>query len=148
MLPSRHIIVSLPLGAAVGFFTQFALAGILCFFSGVLIDADHIIEYVIHYGLRNFNFKEMYQSCAKMANREEEGGVKKLFLVFHWGEIAILLWMGFIFTKNIYILSIAIGYTGHIILDVAANNALKPSTYFISTRIKNGFRTADLIKNR
>lgn len=145
MLPSRHIIVSLPLGVTVGFFTQSILAGILCFLTGVLIDVDHFIEYAIHYGLKNFNFKEFYQTCRKMARRIEEGGVEKLYLVFHAIEIAILLWLSFIFTKNIYLLAIALGYTGHIILDVAANEA-KPHAYLISWRMKNGFRTAGFIK--
>ena len=147
MLPSRHIIISLPLGATVGLFTQSAPAGLLCFFSGILIDLDHIIDYVIHYGLKKVELKEIYQACRKLANRKEEGGVKKLYLFLHAGEIAILLWVGFVFFRNIYVLSIALGYTGHLILD-AANNALKPWAYFLTLRIKNGFNTTKLARLR
>ena len=41
MLPSKHIMVSVPLGIAVGFFTQSVFAGLSCFLSGVLVDVDH-----------------------------------------------------------------------------------------------------------
>ena len=143
MLPSRHIIVSIPLGAAVGFFTESFLAGLLCFLSGIIIDIDHLIEYTIHYDWRIPNFKEVYQACSKMANREEEGGTKKLYLVLHVGEIAILLWIGFLFSKNIYLLSIALGYSMHITMDAMAN-ALKPWAYFLTWRMKNGFNTREL----
>ena len=147
MLPSRHIMLSLPLGVVVGFFAQSVLAGLLCFFSGVLIDVDHLIEHVIHFGLKNLKLKEFYQTCAKLTKREEEGGVKKLYLFLHAGEIAILLWVGFVLFRNIYLLSLALGYTGHLILD-AANNALKPWAYFLTLRIKNGFDTTKFIKLR
>lgn len=147
MLPAKHIILSLPLGAVVGFFAQSVPAGLLCFFSGVLIDIDHLIEYVIHFGIKNLNLKKIYQTCAKMAKRKEEGGVKKLYLLLHAGEIAILLWAGFVLFRNIYLLSIALGYTGHLILDVA-HNALKPWAYFLSLRIKNGFNTTKLASLR
>ena len=146
MLPSRHIIVSVPLGAAAGFFTESLSAGLLCFLSGILIDVDHIIEYIIHHRPKSFNFKEFYQACGKFAKREEEGGVKKLYLIFHAGEFAILLWMIFAFFRNIYLFSIALGYTGHIISD-ALVNTLKPSTYFITMRIKNNFDVMKFVKD-
>lgn len=140
MLPSRHIMVSLPLGVTVGFFTQSAYAGLLCFLCGVLIDVDHFIEYAIHYGLRSFTFKEIYQACDRMANNEEEGGVKKLYLFLHAGEIAILLWMSYAFSRNFYLLSIAIGYTGHLIMDAINNTKkIKAVAYFIILRAINGF---------
>ncbi len=147
MSPAKHIIVSLPLGAAVGFFTESFLAGLLCFLSGVFIDLDHLIEYTIHYGWRIRNFKEVYLTCGKMANREEEGGVKKLYLILHAGEIAILLWIGFLFSRNIYLLSIALGYSTHITMDAMAN-VVKPWAYFLTWRMKNGFNTIKLSRLR
>ncbi len=142
MSPSRHIIVSLPLAIAVGSFTQSALAGLLCLFSGVLVDADHLIEYIIHYGLRRLNFKAVYQTCEGMIKPEEEGGVKKLYLFFHTLEICILLWIGYALSKNLYLLSIALGYTGHLIMDIIGNSKImKPLSYFITLRAINGFNT-------
>ncbi|MBL7085106.1 MAG: hypothetical protein ISS43_03235 [Candidatus Omnitrophica bacterium] len=146
MLLSRHIMVSLPLGAAVAAFTQSAIAGLLCFLSGVLIDADHLIEYSIHYGLKASILKEIYRACGNMVNREGKGAaVKKIHLFFHAGEIAILLWLGFLFSKNLYLLSIALGYTGHLIMDMCGN-PIKPWAYFITVRIKNSFNTIRLMR--
>ncbi len=147
MLPSGHIIVSLPLGVSVWFFTQSAPAALLCFLTGTLIDFDHLIEHAIHHGFKSINFKEIYRACKKFAKPEEEGGAKRLYLVFHAIEIGILLWAAFAVSKNIYLLSIALGYTGHLILDAAANE-VKPWAYFISARIKNGFRTIKIVKFR
>ena len=148
MLPSRHIIVSLPLAIAVGSFTQSALAGLLCLFSGVLIDADHLIEYIIHYGLRRLNFKKIYWACVEMAKPEEEGGAKKLHLFFHALEICILLWIGYALSKNFYLLSIALGYTGHLIMDIIGNSKkMKPLSYFITLRAINGFNTGEIARH-
>lgn len=144
MLPSRHIIASVPLGLTVGLLTESLIAGLLCFFSGVLIDIDHIIDYIIHYGLKGFSFKQTYRACKKFAEREEEGGLKKIYLILHVWEMAILFWVSFLFTKNICLLAIALGYSGHLILD-ASNNIMKPSSYFIILRIKHDFRTIKLL---
>lgn len=146
MLPSRHIIVSLPLGASVWFFTQSVPAALLCFLTGtLLIDLDHLIEYAIHHGFKNPNFKEFYQTCRRMPKPQEEGGVKKIYLFFHAIEISILLWVAFAVSKNIYLLSIALGYTGHLALDITGNE-IKPWAYFISARMKNGFKTLKIVK--
>lgn len=152
MLPSRHIIVSLPLGAAVGFFTESFFAGLLCFFCGVLIDIDHLIEYLIHYGLRPFTsfgstLKEVYQTCGGMLSREGKCAVKKIYLIFHAVELVILLWVVFAFNKNIYLFSIASGYTAHLIMDIAIN-PMRPSAYFIVFRIKNSFDALKFARNR
>jgi len=70
-----------------------------------------------------------------------------MYLLFHAIEISILLWVVFVLSKNIYFLSMALGYTGHLALDVAANE-IKPWAYFISARMKNGFKTLKIVKSR
>lgn len=145
MLPSRHIALSFPLGLATGLFTQSAIFGFLCFFSGVLIDIDHLIDYLANRGLETLNVVKIYRSCGKMAYPETEGGTKKIFLIFHAIEIAILLWVGYALSKNLYFLSIAIGYTGHLAADAIFNANIRPQSYFILWRIINRFKTAKLI---
>lgn len=145
MLPSRHIVVSLSLGAVVWAFTESLLAGVLCFLSGVLVDVDHLIEYVFHCGWKGFNLKEIYRTCKGMAEREGKGGFEKIYLLFHAVEIAVLLWIAFAFIKNIYLFSFALGYTVHLSMD-AAVNTLKPRAYFVSFRIKNGFKITRFIR--
>ena len=147
MAPIKHIIVSVPLAVAAGMITQSFLAGIMCFFSGFIIDIDHLIEYILYYGLRNLHPQKVYQACAKMAKKEVEGGVKRIFLILHTGEIAILLWISFAFTANIYLFAIALGYTGHLILD-ALGSKIKSSAYLMGLRIKNNFATVQLVRAR
>ena len=145
MLPSRHIITSLSLGAVIGALTNSFLACILCFLAGVLIDIDHLLEYAIHFGLRGFNIRKFYWTCQKLAKPEQDGGVKKIYLILHAGEIVILFWLAALVSKNIYIFSIASGYTGHLILDALAN-VFKPWAYFITIRLRNNFNTIALVK--
>ena len=146
MQPSRHIIVSIPLSIAVGYFTKSIIASGLCFFSGVLIDIDHLIEYVIHFGLRTFNLREIYQACEKMADSEEEGGVKRLYLIFHAVEIAALLWGASAVFKNVFVFAAALGYSVHLFMDLKFNHQVKPMAYFLLWRMKHGFSTASLLK--
>lgn len=147
MLPSRHIMISVPLGIASGFTTHSALAGALCLLSGTMIDVDHVIEYILHYGWRILNPREIYRACSKLTKRKEEGGVETLHLFFHAGEIALLLWISYIASKNIYFFSIALGYTGHLIADMTGNSrTMKASSYFMTIRALKGFNTGKLIK--
>lgn len=146
MLPSRHIIVSVSLGAIVWLFSKSLFAGLLCLFAGTLIDIDHLVEYIVHYGLHGFNFKECYWTCVKFIEPEGKVSIKKIYLLFHVGELAILLWVVFMLTKSIYLFSIALGYTVHLIMD-ASFNLITPSAYFMTCRIKNGFNIIRFIRN-
>lgn len=142
MLPSRHIIVSATLGAILFYFTRDIITGLVCFIFGVLIDVDHIIEYIIHKGFspKAFSLPELYYACERFIKPQEQGGVKKLYLMFHLFEAAVLLWVLYMVTQNLYVFSAAIGYSGHLLLD-ASYNKLKPQTYFLTQRILKGFRT-------
>lgn len=133
MLPSRHFIVSASLGAGIGLVTRSPLAAVLCLCAGTLGDADHVIEYIIHYGFNGFTPKNIYQTCRDLL--EPKNRVNKLYLVFHGIEYSLLLWAAFLLTRHIYIFSIAVGYTGHLILDIATKQ-LKPWSYFITARMK------------
>lgn len=144
MLPSRHIIVSISLGAITWAYAQSLLAGLICFCVGVFCDLDHIIEYAINYDLRSLSVKRLYQASADLIKPESE--IKKIRLFFHTAELAILLWVIAIFSNNIFVLAAALGYSAHIMMDMAAN-ILKPAGYFMFWRIKNSFQTARLVKN-
>ena len=112
----------------------------------LMIDIDHFIEYVIHFGLRSFNLIDIYQACEKMADSEEEGGVKRLYLIFHAIEIAALLWLVFAVFKNVLVFAAALGYSVHLFMDLKFNHQIKPTAYFLLWRMKHGFSTASLLK--
>ncbi len=137
-------------------FTKSLYAGILCFISGFFIDIDHIIEYVIQYGWKDFSFKRFFQVCEQTCNpphqnlwcegkQEGKDRFRKMHLVFHIGELAILLWIVSIYTKNIYLFAIAIGYSIHLIMDCIGNSA-HPYYIFVTFRAIKDFDTEKLIR--
>lgn len=147
MRPSRHIIASLTIGALLWLFTRSLYAGFLCFASGILVDLDHILEYIIHHGWKDLTFKNMYEACEQTERQKGDMRFKKLYIIFHISEIAILLWIAAIYTKNIFLLAIAWGYSSHLILDVIGNNTY-PISYFMFWRAINKFDSDKLfIKN-
>ena len=136
--------VSVPLAAVLGLTSQSISAVIFCFIGGVLIDLDHFIEYIIHRGLKTLNPRQIYQGCASLIKRSKND-IKKVHFIFHAAELALLLWAAFLFTKKIYFLSAACGYSVHLAMDMRAGT-LRPDAYFLFTRIKNNFQTARLLR--
>ncbi len=139
MLPSRHVIISFSLGAMIYYLTRSIGAGLACLFSGVLVDVDHIIDFIINSGPKGFSFKEMYWTCIKLPHQKESSKIKKVYLVFHAWEIVFLLWLCYVFSHNIYVLSLAIGYTSHLLLDTGAR-AFHPLAYSLVYRLKRDFK--------
>ena len=146
MKPSRHLAVSFSLAAAVWYLTKSLPAGILCLIFGIMIDIDHIIEYIIHYGWKGFTFEKFFQTCEQTQRQEGERRFKKAYLIFHVGEIAILLWAISIYTKNIYILAVALGYSVHLLMDYIGNRLCLGSC-FITGRIVKKFDSEKLFRN-
>ncbi len=111
-------------------FTSVAGA-LVCFFSGILIDVDHYVDYVRDRGF-NFNLKRFFQYSH---NIEYE----RLFIVFHGYEylapLAILLALS---DYNLMVAAVIIGFTQHLLFD-QFTNPVKPLAYFISYRLKNRF---------
>ena len=145
MKPSKHVIASVALGAGLGFFTKSLYAGMLTAISGIFVDSDHFIEYVIHYGWKNLTYKNVYEASVQTGKREGDMRFKKIYLVFHTGEIAILFWIAAIYTGNIYFLAVAMGYTLHLVLD-STGNPIHPFSHFIIWRAIKGFNTDKLFK--
>jgi len=138
MKPSIHAITSFSIGVGFGFLTKSVYAGLLCFASGVLVDVDHVMEYVVHFGWRDFSISKVYDACKNML-------FKKLYLVFHSAELLLLIWTFAVYAKNIYLLAVALGYSSHLILDFIGN-PLHPFSYFIVKRFMRKFETARLWK--
>ena len=131
MKPTAHVIVSFTLGAALWFFTKNLYAGVLCFASGVLVDFDHFIEYIVHFGWKKITFKKIYYACDRRV-------FKRLYIIFHSIEIVILVWIAAICIKNIYLLAVALGYSSHLVMD-SLGNPVRASFYFIFWRGVNNF---------
>ncbi|UCD55009.1 MAG: hypothetical protein JSV93_05695 [Candidatus Omnitrophota bacterium] len=148
MKPSRHIIASLTLGGLLWLFTKSVYVGSLCFASGILVDVDHVLEYIIHHGWKGLTFKNVYRACEQTAKQEGKMRFKKIYIIFHTGEAVLLLWAITVYTKNIYLLAITIGFSLHLILD-CIGNSLRPFSYSVCWRAINKFDSNKLfIENR
>ena len=146
MKPSRHIIASLTLGAVLWLFTKSVYAGLLCFASGVLVDVDHIVDYIIQHGWRSLTFRNMYEACEQTGRQEGDLKFKKLYIILHSAEIVLLFWAIVIYTKNIYFLAVTLGYSLHLILDRIANPVYS-GTYFRVWRAINRFDSSKFFKS-
>ena len=138
MRPAYHFAASFSAGAALWYFSKSFSAGLLCVLLGVIIDFDHVIEYVLHYGWEGLSIKKVYDACDNLS-------FSKLYILFHTWEVAILFWAAYFITKNIYILALSLGYSTHLVLDAIAN-PLHPHSYFMLWRAHKKFRTKDIRK--
>ncbi len=145
MKPSRHIIAGFSVGLAFTIFTKNLHAGLICFISSVFLDVDHIIDFIIHHGIKSFTIRRVYRACEQTQNRAGQYKYKRLYLFLHVYEIAILLWIVLIYIKNVYLLAFSIGYSLHLIMDAYANQ-LHPYAYFMAWRILRKFDPNKLYK--
>ena len=93
MKPSRHAAASFALGMILWFFTKSFYASLLCFVTGILVDVDHIIEYTVHYGFKDFSIKSLYKKSTETDEYKGTKGYTKLYLIFHSNELMIILWV-------------------------------------------------------
>ncbi len=139
MQPQRHIIASAFSGITIWIIGKNLPAGIILFLSGVLPDIDHVLEFVIHRGIRGISVKKVYDAFSP----EHELPFEKLYLFLHSIELVIFLWIVFVFAGNIYLMSFAAGYTLHMIMDIGGNN-LSGNFYFFIWRMYKRFDVGEL----
>lgn len=142
MKPGNHIIISI--GVSIGLYLYFHsfLAALVSFISGVFIDIDHILDYILH-GKISLHLVDYY-----LFSLEKQ--FSKIFLFFHSFEVIILFWIVItIYKSNIYWICFAVGLTQHLILDCIDNSlkvSIKPFSYFLIYRAIKGFRRELLFK--
>jgi hypothetical protein len=136
MKPIAHIAASLSISACIWYFTKSLTASVLSFAAGAMIDLDHIIDYAMNFGWKSLTLNNVYKASL-LTNQKKEGGFKKIHLFFHADELVILFWTIYLFTNNLCLLAIALGYSAHIIMDYASNGLYPFSYLFICRAIKN-----------
>jgi len=137
MKPSIHVAASLSLGAVIWYSTKSFVAAVLYFVFAVFLDADHILDYGLEYGWKDITLMRVYRASSHTNRDKQEGGYSKLHIVFHTVEFAILFWVAYLFTGNIYFLAIALGYSTHLVLDYIGNPVYGFSYFFIWRAMKN-----------
>ena len=137
-----HIITSIPISFAIYFYFNSISAALISFLSGVFIDIDHILDYILH-GKFSLHLKDYYLFSL-------ERQFSKIYLFFHSFEIMILLWIIISYFKlNLFWIAFVIGLTQHLILDCIFNSyivLINPLAYFFAFRAAKGFRKELLFK--
>jgi len=112
-----------------------------CFFSGVLIDLDHYLEYCIFRKKFPFRYKDLVDFC--WYNEES-----RLYLFFHAYEYLFVLWfLIYFFSLGKVWFGVALGLTTHLLFDQWINPG-KPLFYFLIFRIKNQFEKIQTVSAR
>jgi hypothetical protein len=114
MKPEYHVASSaLVAGILYLLFKSWSMA-LSCFLSGILIDIDHVYDYIKEFG---FPFK-----VKDFVNTVYNNDISRLTFAFHSWEILLMLEIIAWFTKwNPWIVGIIIGFGHHIILDKLNN---------------------------
>ena len=127
-----HAIASL--GCSVIFYLIFKsfLYSVVCFLAGILVDLDHVIDYVRCTGW-NLDIKHFFQFMYEIR-------YKRLTILFHAWEFSVLFVIMIIVTGgNLFVLAVGIGFVQHLIFD-QCTNPVKPLAYFITYRLRHKFR--------
>ncbi len=142
MKPGRHAVASFFAGTTIWVLTNNKPAGAVCFLAGMLPDVDHILEFVIHRGIKNCSLSRVYRAFDR--NPEDHAPIPfpRLYLFLHSGEAAILLWLAAVYYNNLYLLAAATGYSLHLVMDSRGNKDVPAVFYWFIWRMRYGFDCA------
>jgi len=136
--PLPHVAASGIISAISWFYFKSFGYCLITFLSGILIDADHLLDYALSYKF-TFNARKIYEACKKME-------LKKFYIVLHSFEIVIILWAAiYIFSLSKFWQAIALGLTQHIVLD-QLTNPIRPLGYFFIYRFLSRFEKEKVLK--
>jgi hypothetical protein len=134
MRPIKHAIISAVSAGAVYTLTRSPELAALNFAAGVLIDLDHVIDFMI--GSRGrWDFRMFWRARYHLL-------FPRLFFSFHSWEAAFLLALAGALAKNRPSLwAVGLGLLLHLLADTLVNPGTWKS-YFIFYRARHGFRSA------
>lgn len=139
MKPSHHVVISGGVSAIFALWVKQPAAILTCFLSGIFIDLDHHLDYMMVRKELPLNYKKFFDYFDN--NRHP-----RIYLVFHSYEVIILIWavIAAVSPGPVW-LGLAVGVTTHIACDTLAN-PFKPVAYFLTYRIKHRFERKNLVK--
>jgi len=124
MQPPGHLLVSIGVGVAIYGLTNSATASAAAAGLGVLIDLDHLFDYLL---------------WASSRSRD------KLYLWLHSYELLLPLFLWWIRPEgNALALGLLLGAATHLLTDQLTNR-VGPFTYFVVYRMAKGFRMSCLV---
>ena len=127
----HHIVLSAAVSGVVFAVSRSWPATVSSLVVGVLLDGDHVLDYMREYGLR-LNLRELFHASY-------ERKFKRTFLILHAWEwapvIAMVLWLS---GGNPWFVGAAIGWLQHLTADQLVNTP-NPWAYSIIWRWRHGF---------
>lgn len=137
MRPIPHAIISFGTSAFIYYWFQSLMAAVICFLAGVLLDIDHIPEYLA-VDSKNKGIKDFYHS--RLADDRP-----KVYLLLHSYELIFILWFIIqIFHLNLFWVAVAFSISVHLILDQLYNPIYCSYTYFLIYRVLKKFNSNEL----
>lgn len=131
MRPEYHVIAATAAGAALYAATESWPGAIACAVSGVAIDADHVLDYLVEYGPR-FHPRHFFAVWRR-------GTLHRAFLVCHSWELVVIIGIaGWFVSAGGITLGLFVGLGFHLLLDQAAYRP-HPLAYTLLWRWRNGF---------
>ena len=132
MKPSEHVVISAVTSGIFFAGTHAWPATIMCFLSGIFIDIDHHLDFVLNKGRFPWKYSDLWSFAA-----EEKKG--KFYLIFHSYELFALAWFLVVhFHLDLIWFGLMVGASVHMIADQAVNPA-SPFGYFFCYRLKHNF---------
>lgn len=141
MKPTHHVIISVGVTAFLAIWVKSWAALLACFLSGILIDLDHYLDYI----MVKKRIPWRYQDLLNYLDKDLDG---KFYFYFHSYEFLFLLWFAIVhFQLADFWVAIAVGLTTHMIADQIFN-PFRPFSYFLFFRIRNNFERRRLFTQR
>jgi len=127
----HHIAISIGVSALVWAIFRSSTAALACFLTGVFLDIDHLVDYVINYGWR-IRVKHVFHAF------EYEAFENIIIFLHSWEFIFIYLALLWLVDWKPVAIGAVIGIIVHLLLDHFFNNHSKLA-YFLSYRLFHRF---------
>lgn len=140
MGPVRHSVISGVAAAVVYASTDSIAAAGLCLIAGILVDIDHILDYILNFGIKTLSLKAVYDVSVQTGASKGEQGMKRFYLVLHSVELLICLLALTLFFSHPLLIGATVGYGLHLLADLIGNPVV-PQAYFICWRARIRFKS-------
>ena len=135
----HHISISILISTLIWWIFSSWIIALSSLASGVLIDADHGLDFLIEFRKR-FTVRELIEAFNSRK-------LDRVRLVFHSWELLLLLVIAtYLLNWNPWVAGILIGFGQHLIFDQVFNHT-KGFAYFLLWRWRNGFRYSKLFSS-
>lgn len=136
----HHIIISFAASTLIYFSWRSFSAALVSFFSGVFIDLDHLLDYLLKY--KKLNLRHFFAVF-----EPQRSGFDTYYLPLHSFELIIIFWLiVYKFSLGLFWSAFALGMTQHMAADFLKNRHLKAYFYFLLCRWAYGFSGKQLFK--